>query len=163
MQAALDGLMSNRTTVVVAHRLSTVMGADKIAVVKRGRVVEEGTHAELIERAGAYNLLVQMQQTDGSAAEAEEEDEEAQQQEQSEHMSTIPEVARWGVVLVDVPLSLPLLLLFLAACHCSCQHCQHGARSQQSSPGGPPARRGEEGGADWCLICCCCCCDMCSV
>lgn len=41
MQAALDGVMMGRTTVVVAHRLSTVMGADKIAVVKRGQIVEE--------------------------------------------------------------------------------------------------------------------------
>eukprot|EP00887_Chlorella_sp_A99_P002677 scaffold6.g2677.t1 len=64
VQAALDGLMTGRTTVVVAHRLSTVMHANKIAVVKRGQIVEEGTHAELMDKQGAYHLLVHMQQAE---------------------------------------------------------------------------------------------------
>ena len=62
VQSALDGLMGGRTTVVVAHRLSTVRAADKIAVVQKGRIVEEGTHAELIgRRDGKYSALVKLQ------------------------------------------------------------------------------------------------------
>ena len=57
VQAALDRVMAGRTTVVIAHRLSTVRNADRIAVLEAGRVVELGTHAELIERGGAYQRL----------------------------------------------------------------------------------------------------------
>lgn len=59
---ALDaGLLEGRTTLVIAHRLSTVKRADKIAVLKDGRVVEQGTHAELIARGGVYASLVRLQ------------------------------------------------------------------------------------------------------
>ncbi|KAI8112886.1 hypothetical protein M9434_004206 [Picochlorum sp. BPE23] len=61
VQDALDRLMVGRTTVVVAHRLSTIRGADAIAVVRRGNVIELGTHSELLEKGGAYATLVQMQ------------------------------------------------------------------------------------------------------
>ncbi|GFQ04730.1 ABC transporter b family member 9 [Phtheirospermum japonicum] len=55
VQDALDGVMVNRTTVVVAHRLTTIMGADVIAVVKNGVICEKGTHHELMEiKDGAY-------------------------------------------------------------------------------------------------------------
>lgn len=54
---ALAKLMKGRTSVVIAHRLSTVMHADKIVVISHGRVVEEGTHKELLERGGAYANL----------------------------------------------------------------------------------------------------------
>lgn len=54
---ALAKLMKNRTCVVIAHRLSTVMHADKIVVISHGKVVEEGTHKELLEREGAYANL----------------------------------------------------------------------------------------------------------
>eukprot|EP00889_Picochlorum_renovo_P000110 jgi/Picre1/27140/NNA_000109.t1 len=64
-QDALDRLMVGRTTVVVAHRLSTIRGADAIAVVRRGSVIELGTHSELLEKGGAYATLVQMQQSSG--------------------------------------------------------------------------------------------------
>jgi len=50
LQAALEGVMKDRTTIVIAHRLSTVMGADEILVMDKGRVVDRGTHAQLIRR-----------------------------------------------------------------------------------------------------------------
>ena len=54
VQEALANAQAGRTTIVVAHRLTTIERADKIAVVDSGRVVEEGTHAELLSRNGAY-------------------------------------------------------------------------------------------------------------
>lgn len=60
VQAALDELMVSRTSVVVAHRLTTIEGADKIAVVKKGRVVEDGTHAQLLDIPnGKFAALIQ--------------------------------------------------------------------------------------------------------
>jgi len=61
VQAALRALMHGRTTLVIAHRLSTVQGADLICVVDRGRVVEIGRHAELLARDGLYARLHAMQ------------------------------------------------------------------------------------------------------
>jgi len=61
VQEALDRLMANRTTLVVAHRLSTVVNADRICVIDAGRVVESGTHAELLARAGRYADLFSTQ------------------------------------------------------------------------------------------------------
>ncbi|MDO5686291.1 MAG: lipid A export permease/ATP-binding protein MsbA [Neisseria sp.] len=61
VQAALDKLMENRTTIVIAHRLSTVENADKIVVMHEGQVVEIGTHQELLARAGRYAALYAMQ------------------------------------------------------------------------------------------------------
>jgi ATP-binding cassette subfamily B protein len=57
IQAALDPLMRNRTTLAIAHRLSTILAADLILVVDRGRIVERGTHAELVQRGGLYAKL----------------------------------------------------------------------------------------------------------
>ena len=65
VQEALDRLMEGRTTVVVAHRLSTVVNSDCIAVVKQGRVVEQGAHHDLMQLDGAYKTLVQMQGSGG--------------------------------------------------------------------------------------------------
>lgn len=62
VQEALERLMKNRTTVVVAHRLSTIANADKIVVLNNGAIAEQGTHAELIELDGIYKKLVDMQQ-----------------------------------------------------------------------------------------------------
>ena len=61
VQDALDKLMHGRTTLVIAHRLSTIKGADLICVMQDGRIIECGTHNELIAKQGAYKHLVDMQ------------------------------------------------------------------------------------------------------
>jgi subfamily B ATP-binding cassette protein MsbA len=61
VQEALDRLMENRTSVVVAHRLSTVRHADVIVVLSHGRIVERGTHEELLARGGEYRKLYELQ------------------------------------------------------------------------------------------------------
>jgi ATP-binding cassette, subfamily B, bacterial len=61
IQAALARLMEGRTTIAIAHRLSTILRADQILVVSRGRIVERGTHAELIRQEGLYAKLYQEQ------------------------------------------------------------------------------------------------------
>jgi ATP-binding cassette, subfamily B, bacterial MsbA len=61
IQRSLEALMQNRTTLVIAHRLSTVENADRIFVLDSGRIVESGSHAELIQRNGQYAALHRMQ------------------------------------------------------------------------------------------------------
>ena len=61
IQGALDALAVGRTTLVIAHRLSTIRAADKIVVIDAGRVVEEGTHDQLMTANGAYAALVRLQ------------------------------------------------------------------------------------------------------
>jgi len=64
VQTALNHLMKNRTTLVIAHRLSTVVNADLIYVLDNGRVIEHGTHAKLIAKGGTYANLYQLQFAD---------------------------------------------------------------------------------------------------
>ena len=61
IQAALETLMAQRTTLVIAHRLSTIENADCIHVVHNGRIVESGTHHELIDASGHYAELYRLQ------------------------------------------------------------------------------------------------------
>ncbi|WP_208437021.1 ABC transporter transmembrane domain-containing protein [Bartonella taylorii] len=61
VQEALEGLMQNRTTLVIAHRLATILKADRILVMDKGALVEEGTHAELVAQNGVYAYLAKLQ------------------------------------------------------------------------------------------------------
>jgi ATP-binding cassette, subfamily C, bacterial CydCD len=70
IQAALDRLMVGRTTLVFAHRLSSVVGADTILVLDRGRVAERGTHAQLLRQGGVYAHLMAAQARDGAGVPA---------------------------------------------------------------------------------------------
>ena len=68
VQEALDRLMEGRTTIVIAHRLATVLKADRILVMDGGRIVEEGTHATLVNAGGLYARLARLQFEAGAAA-----------------------------------------------------------------------------------------------
>ncbi|NGY38452.1 ABC transporter ATP-binding protein [Flavobacterium sp. XN-5] len=61
VQVALENMMQNRTSIVIAHRLSTIKNADVIIVMKKGKIVEQGSHDELIALEGTYNKLVSLQ------------------------------------------------------------------------------------------------------
>jgi ABC-type multidrug transport system fused ATPase/permease subunit len=61
IQRALDELMRNRTTIVIAHRISTIQRADQILVLNQGQLVDRGTHQELLRRSGVYAHLYEMQ------------------------------------------------------------------------------------------------------
>ena len=66
VQAALDRLMQGRTTIIIAHRLATVLQADRIVVMDHGRIVAQGTHAELVRGNELYARLAALQFADGT-------------------------------------------------------------------------------------------------
>jgi ATP-binding cassette subfamily B protein len=70
IQAELDRIARGHTTLVIAHRLSTVMDADQILVMDHGRIVERGTHRALLAAGGAYAQMWALQQQEEDAAEA---------------------------------------------------------------------------------------------
>ena len=70
IEAATDELLAGRTSLVIAHRLSTVQNADRILVMHHGRVHEEGTHDELLEKGGLYARLYELQFTSAGAVTA---------------------------------------------------------------------------------------------
>ena len=70
VQGALEGLMQGRTSLVIAHRLATVLNADRILVMDHGRIVEEGTHQELVQKRGLYARLAALQFGDGEIRDA---------------------------------------------------------------------------------------------
>jgi ATP-binding cassette subfamily B protein/subfamily B ATP-binding cassette protein MsbA len=65
VQKALDMLMEKRTTFVIAHRLSTIKKADRIIVLERGRIMEMGTHDELLSKGGIYKKLYDLSISEG--------------------------------------------------------------------------------------------------
>jgi ABC-type multidrug transport system fused ATPase/permease subunit len=69
VQKALSNLTRGRTTVVIAHRLSTVRRADLIVVMERGQIIETGRHAELLARDGSYRRLYELQFAEEEEAE----------------------------------------------------------------------------------------------
>ena len=71
VQLALEGLMRGRTTLIIAHRLATVQGADRIVVMDHGRIADEGTHAQLVRQGGLYARLAALQFLGGEEAPAE--------------------------------------------------------------------------------------------
>ena len=68
VQTALEHLMQGRTTIVIAHRLATVLKADRILVIEDGRIVEEGTHRSLVKKGGTYARLAKLQFDTGASA-----------------------------------------------------------------------------------------------
>jgi ATP-binding cassette subfamily B protein/subfamily B ATP-binding cassette protein MsbA len=67
IQRSLAALMEGRTSFVIAHRLSTIIHADQIVVLDEGRILESGTHVELLRRGGRYHEMVELQVNAGHA------------------------------------------------------------------------------------------------
>ena len=64
IQSALENVSENTTTLIIAHRLSTVVNADEILVLDQGRIVERGTHNELVARDGLYTQMWELQKNE---------------------------------------------------------------------------------------------------
>ena len=92
VQNALNRVSANKTTLVIAHKLATVMAADNIAVMSNGRVIEQGTHSELLERDGLYAAMVRAQDLGAEAGELkhrEDSDEEGYEKETLDRVVTL--------------------------------------------------------------------------
>ena len=61
VQSAINKMQQNRTTIIIAHRLTTIQNANRIIVLKNGEIIEQGTHSELVKNAGEYSKLHQQQ------------------------------------------------------------------------------------------------------
>ncbi|KAL9128673.1 MAG: hypothetical protein Q9217_002701 [Psora testacea] len=96
VQAALDVAAQGRTTIVIAHRLSTIKTADNIVVMSRGRIVEQGSHNELVERKGAYYNLVEAQRISAENEEKNTNDSPAQESPDSEVVKTLSATEKSG-------------------------------------------------------------------
>lgn len=126
MQAALDAASSGRTTIVIAHRLSTVQNADKIIVLDHGKIVEQGNHDELMQLRGVYagmaahdsvgrrnTQVFETVESEGTQVEAEENTEEDGKVSENDSLAKIP-VFRWAWQMSRKDM-LPVLLSFLFA------------------------------------------------
>ncbi|KAJ8748691.1 hypothetical protein K2173_008136 [Erythroxylum novogranatense] len=95
VQEALDRIMVNRTTVIVAHRLSTVRNADTIAVIHQGKMVEKGSHSELInDPGGAYSQLIRLQEVNKDSTEVTDENKRSNSTESFRQSSQINSLRR---------------------------------------------------------------------
>ena len=78
IQRALERVMVGRTSLVIAHRLSTILSADQILVIDKGKLVQRGTHASLLEQGGLYRDLYEKQFSAAGSSDKEEEEGEEQ-------------------------------------------------------------------------------------
>ena len=93
VQAALDKAAQGRTTIVIAHRLSTIKAADNIVVMSQGRIVEQGSHNDLVERQGAYYNLVEAQRISAETEEKRDNATEEQETPEEKDIEQLPTVS----------------------------------------------------------------------
>ena len=105
VQKAIDELSKDRTTLVIAHRLSTVQNADRIAVLDKGRVIETGVHAELLNQGGPYSKLCAMQFADQRQAMSNAENEDTESKNTASKITNpdgIKDEATRGIKAIDI-------------------------------------------------------------